>query len=300
MRRALILVLLGLAGVAGYLSTGVRVIAPGEVAVVRRMGRMLPAPWTAGLHVGWPAGFDRITRVRIDEVRRLEIGLDRVPGPADDPGAGEFLTGDLNLVRARAVVQYRVADPAAFVLRARDREALIPRLAEASLSSAIARHKIDAALRESRAQVAVDTQRELEHRAKAYGLGLAILGVSLTDARPPVEVQPDFAAAQAAQAERDRRITEARTYAGTARHAAGAAARGKLDRARAQADREVALVQSRAGRFLAILGESEKSRALTVSRLYLEAMRDLLPRVQRKIVVSPEEPVDLTIFGADK
>lgn len=299
MKRALALLLSALA-LAAYLSTGVRTVAPGEVVVVRRLGQALARPLAPGLHWGWPAGIDRLTRVRIDEVRRLEIGLDRVPGPTDDPGAGEFLTGDLNLVRAKAVVQYRVSDPTAFVLRTRDRDGLFPRLAEASLTSAIARRKIDDVLRESRAQVAHDAQTELDRRVASYGLGIAILGVSLTDARPPTEVQPDFAAAQSAQSEHDRRITEAKTYAQTARHSARAAARGKLDRARAQADRAIALARSRAGRFLAMLGESERARALTVSRLYLESLRDLLPRVQRKIVVAPEEPVDLTIFGADK
>ena len=44
---------------------------------------------------------------------------------------------------------------------------------------------------------------------------MAILGVSLTDARPPAEVAPDFAAAQSARSEHDRRINEARTYAAT-------------------------------------------------------------------------------------
>ena len=58
--------------------------------------------------------------------------------------------------------------------------------------------------------------------------------MSLTDARPPAEVAPDFAAAQAAQSERDRRINEARTFAATTRAAAQAEAQARLDRARAR------------------------------------------------------------------
>src|SRR5439155_535705 len=92
-------------------------VAPGEVVVVRRLGRVVPAPWMPGPHLGWPLGLDRRMRVRTDEVRRLEVGLAAAPGPDDEPGAGEFLTGDLNLLRARGVVQYRVADPVAFVTR---------------------------------------------------------------------------------------------------------------------------------------------------------------------------------------
>jgi membrane protease subunit HflK len=284
--------------VVAYLATGWVVVAPGEAVVVRRLGRVLPRPWTQGPHWGWPVGIDRVVRVRTDEVRRLAIGLAGTPGPDDAPGSGEFLTGDLNLLRARGVVQYRVSDPVACVLHARDLDRLLSRLAEASLSRALAHHGIDAALRTERLAVAQDAQADLSRAAAREQLGLAILGVSLTDARPPAEVQPDFDAAQAAQSERDRRLNEARTYVAKTLPAARSAASAKLEVAHAQANRTASLASSRAERFLALLAESERSRRLTVRRLYLDALRDLLPKVRRKLVLTPEEPVDLSIFGS--
>src|SRR5262249_53035631 len=109
-RRGWLLVISGIV-ILAYAGSGWTVVAPGEVVVVRRFGRVLPAAWPPGLHLGWPWGIDRKTRVRLDAVRRLPIGLVDVPGPDDDPGAGEYLTGDLNLLRAQGIVQYRVADP---------------------------------------------------------------------------------------------------------------------------------------------------------------------------------------------
>src|SRR5580704_7645635 len=94
-----------------FLAVGWRTVAPGEVVVVRRLGRVLPEPWDSGAHWAWPLGIDRLSRLRLDEVRRLEFGRIETPGPLDAPGSGEFLTGDLNIVRARGVVQYRVSDP---------------------------------------------------------------------------------------------------------------------------------------------------------------------------------------------
>ena len=47
----------------------------------------------------------------------------------------------------------------------------------------------------------------------------------------------------------------------------------------------------------ALLAEADRSRALTVSRLYRDALRDLLPRVRRKVLMTPDEPVDLGLFG---
>jgi membrane protease subunit HflK len=297
MTKSRLVIALGIIVVAStYLTTGMHFVAPGEVLVVRRLGRVLPHPWWPGPHLGGPIGIDRVTRLRTEEVRRLEVGLDHTPGPTDDPGAAEFLTGELNLIRAGAVVQYRVADPIAFVLRARDRDRLLPRLAEASLTSALARRSIDDTLLGGRAAVAQDAVKDLGQRASRYGLGIAVLGMSLTEARPPAEVQTDFAAAQAAQSEHDRRLTEARTYTETNRRAATAAAQARVHAAQARADRIVALARARAERFLALLSERERNPALTVRRAYWEALRELLGRVGRKVVMTADEPIDLSIF----
>jgi membrane protease subunit HflK len=293
---ALVLIVIG-ALLAIVLATGAVVVAPGEVAVVRRLGRALPRPWAPGLHWGLPIGMDRITRVRTDEVRRVEIGLAGVAGPEDEPGAGEYLTGDLNLLRARGIVQYRVADPAAFALRAAEVEPLLARLTESSLARALARHGIDGVLRHGRAEVVRDVETDLTRAVGRLGIGLAILGVSLTDARPPTEVAPDFAAAQAARSEHDRRLNEAKTYEATILPAANAQALARVERARARAERAVAMARSGSSRFLALLGEADRSRRLTVRRLYHDALRDLLPRVRRKLVLTPEEPIDLSILG---
>jgi modulator of FtsH protease HflK len=291
---------LTIVAVLAYLATGLVIVPPGEVAVVRRLGRSLPRPWEPGLHLGWPLGFDKVTWVRTDEVRRLTIGLAGTAGFGDEPGAGEFLTGDLNLLKAQATVQYSVADPVRFTLHASDVEPLLRKLAEASLSRALSRKGIDTTLRDGRALVAREAGDEIERSANEYGLGVALLGVSLTDARPPAEVAPDFAAAQSARSEHDRRVNEAKTYAATTVTEADSLAKARLEQARGRADRTVTLARSRAGRFLAILAEAEKARGLTVRRLYLDAVRDLLPKVGRKLVLTPDEPLDLSILGVGR
>jgi modulator of FtsH protease HflK len=291
-----LLVLGVLVACGAYLATGLVVVSPGEVVVVRRLGRVLHRPWTQGPHWSFP-GIDRTVRVRTDEVRRLEIGSSGTPRSDEPAGAGEFLTGDLNLLIARGVLQYRVADPIAFVLRSDQVDRLLTRLAETSLTRALAHRGIDGALRTERLAIAHDTEAEIARSVTRYDLGLLVLGVSLTDARPPAEVQPDFDAAQAAQSEYDRRYNEAKTYAATLLPAARAAALAKSERARAESNRTVTLARGRAERFLSLLAEADKSRALTVGRIYRDTLRDLLPRVRRKLLLTPDEPVDLSIFG---
>lgn len=298
-RTRLVAVLLVAAAGIGLLASGWVEVRPGEVVVVRRFGKALPALWTQGPHLAWPVGIDQLDRVRVDEVRRLEVGLAGTPGPNDAPGAGEMLTGDLNLLRVRAVLQYRVADPKAYVLRARDVRGLLERITEAGLARAIARRSVDEALRAGRPILARDAQDEVAHQVLTERLGLAILSLSLTDARPPAEVQPDFDAAQKAQSDHDRRLLEARAYGATILPVAQAGARVVQERARAQSERHVAEARGRAARFLSLLAEADRSRRLTVRQLYLDAVNEMLPRVRRKLLLTPEEPLDLSILGAE-
>src|SRR4051812_21397199 len=106
--RYLLFVLLG--ALLLSLLTGVTQVQPGEIAVVRRFGRVLDERPKPGLYVGLPWGLDQVDRVAIDEVRRVTVGyvkrdtedLETVMPP------GQLLTGDHNLVNAQVVVDYKV------------------------------------------------------------------------------------------------------------------------------------------------------------------------------------------------
>ena len=99
MRASRLLALLVAVSALVAVISGLRVVRPGERIVVRRFGRLIEPAWEPGLHLGLPLGLDRLDRVRTDEVRRLSVGTSEEPAAGLDPSAGEFLTGDLNLVR---------------------------------------------------------------------------------------------------------------------------------------------------------------------------------------------------------
>jgi membrane protease subunit HflK len=298
MKRSLTIPLIGSGLVAAWFAAaGWCVVAPGEVVVVRRLGRVIEPPRGPGLHWLLPAGIDRIDRIRTDAVRQLSIGY---AGPASvdrEPSAGEVMTGDLNLLRVEATLQYRVADAVAHALRSGQAEDLLARAAEAGLVRSLASRGVDAALRSDRGRIAEEVRQELQAAADGLRLGVLILGVSLTDARPPAEVAADFAEAQAAESRRDDRINVARTYESV--QLATASARGEAAResARAEANRALVTARADADRFLALLAEARRSRELTVRRLYIETVQSLLGRVRRKLILPPGDSLDLTVLG---
>ncbi len=279
-------------------ASGWQVVPPGERIVVRRFGRALAPDREPGLHWGFPLGIDRVQRVRTDLVRRLHVGVQPAGSTAAEDRLGaEFLTGDLNLVRMGAVVQFRVEAPADLVLRSVDAEALLTRLAESSLSRVTARRGIDEVLRSGRQQMGAEVARDLDREVARLHLGLKILGVSLTEVRPPVEVAADFSAAQSAESERDRRRHEASTRAETTVTAARATASARLQNARAAAERSTLTARSQAQRFLTVLAEAGRAPELSAGRIYMDLMKELLHRVRRKVILAPGENVDLTVLG---
>ena len=68
-RRTLLVVLVSLVVLAlAYAATGLYQVLPGEAAVVRRFGRVLPERPEPGLHLGLPWGMDRVDRVAVDQL----------------------------------------------------------------------------------------------------------------------------------------------------------------------------------------------------------------------------------------
>ncbi len=297
MRRTLITIV-PLVAAALFFGSGVCLVAPGEVVVVRRLGRLVDPVWGPGLHWRYPFGIDRADRIRALEVRQLTVGLAAGASADFEPSAGEFMSGDLNLLRVQATIQYRAENPIEYVLRVEQVEPLLSRLAEAALARAMASRTVDAVLRSERQAIARDVEGQLQSSSSACHLGVAVLGVNLTDARPPGEVEADFAAAQSAESQRDRRINEAKSYGETMATTARSQAQSILETAHAAAKRRTLTASAQADRFKSMLAEAKHARSLTFHRIYIESMQSLLDGVKGKIVLPPGDSVDLTVLDA--
>ncbi len=302
---------------AAYLATGVYSVGPNERAVVRRCGRLLPAIQAPGLHVGFPWGVDRVTKVRMYELKRVGVWktlTDRAVGRQSEPRQAELLTGDRNLILVSAVVQYEITDPGAFLFHVRDAapsstansgvDGLIENLAAAALSSAVSGMPVDDVLTVQR--VAIQQQARsavqgwLDRREAGSDLGVRIVSVSLEDVRPPQEVAEAFRDVTSAKADGQRAVNEAESYANVLREQA----RGEVERiaqdAAASAYQVTEKARGDAERFIKIATQLASGRELTLRRMILETMEEVLPRL-RKIVLDgrAEKSVDLGVFEGE-
>ncbi len=223
-----VLAIVALAVIGYTAATALTQVEPGERAVVRRFGRVLPEAPGPGLYRGLPWGMERIDRVPVGKVRRVSVGF---TGAGDEePGvtpAGQLLTGDHNLVNVQAEVYYKVAeaDVARFALQADRVEPVLARLAEAALAEWIAGRTVDEVLVRGKLELPAYVREQTQARLAPYELGVEVEQASIIRLYPPDEVKAAFDEVAKAQmrirtqvnqaeqeAERRRQETQAEVY----------------------------------------------------------------------------------------
>jgi len=170
-------------------------VQPGERAVVRRFGRLLPNQPRPGLHVGWPWGIDQVERVSVARIRRVAVGFNG-KDEAEDVAtpAGQLLTGDHNLVNVQAEIHYTVIETevAKYFLQADRADALVARAAEAALADWIAGRTVDDVLLRGKAILPIELVTQVQERLRPCDLGVRIEVASITRLNPPDEVKEAF------------------------------------------------------------------------------------------------------------
>jgi modulator of FtsH protease HflK len=287
--------------VTSYAATGVTALQLDEVGIVRRFGAVRHEPWEPGLHWGLPWGMDQVDRIKVNQTRTIAVGATgQTAAPllrAPDPISDDFLTGDLNLVTAEALVQYRVRDPAAYLFRTTSVEETLAAIAEWEMTRALANRGIDELLTTGRAEVALGLTHAIQAMADRDGLGISIVAIRLGRVVPPTAVAPAFADAARARGDRRQAITRAEEYRDRTRSEARGQSREIGDLAAGRFDRLVQPARGEAARFTQVLAEARKDAGAFRQRLLLETLAELLPRFRRTVVVPPGQDLDITLFG---
>lgn len=268
-------------GIVFWLGTGVYTVQPGEEAVLRLVGRYYDTT-DPGLHWFWPTPIGNRDVVRVDEVRRLEIG---VRGSAPIPDEAQMITGDQNIVDVQLLVQYNIKNSQDFLFKAVDPAGLtIKDAAETSLRQVVGQRAIDDVLTTEKEAVQEDTRLKLQELLDLYQTGIRVTEVKLLNVRPPDQVQDAFDDVVRAREDKDRIINLADAYREAQLPLARGDAARLMEAAEAFKETRVAQATGQAERFIAVLQEYQKAPDVTRQRLYLEAMEEILPGVTKFIV----------------
>jgi modulator of FtsH protease HflK len=240
-----------------------------------------------GLHWTWPAPVARVEKLKVLETKRLTVGI-AAPDQVLGRGAGElqaqFLTGDQNIVNIRLAVQYAIKDPVQYLFAAKDITAIVSKVAESSLSAIVVQRPIDDLLTTEKVVVQQYIQQTVQQRLDTYNCGVHISSISIETIAPPEEAQESFRDVASAREDRERIQREAESYANDLLPRARGEADQMRQEAAAYSARKTNEATGDAARFSRLAAEYAKARTVTNSRLLLETMEEVLPRM-KKIVV---------------
>ena len=298
------LALLVVALVAVWLATGFYRVQPDEQGVVLRFGAY-DRTTMPGLnyHVPWPV--ETVLTPAVTRINRVEVGYRSaaqdiriqsardLPGrdaPARDlpmrevPEESLMLTGDENIIDIDCAVFWRIRDAGAFLFDTRNPGYTVKSAAESVLREVIGRTPIQPALTDARAQIEASVLKGVQAIMDQYGAGVEITQVQLQKVDPPAAVIESFRDVQRANTDADRMRNEAESY----RNDIVPRARGDAARLTAEADgarqASVAEATGQAQRFLSVLKAYNAAKDVTMARLYLETMQDVLSHTPSVIV----------------
>lgn len=210
-----------------------------------------------------------------------------------------MLTEDENIVDVELTVQYKVADPKAYLLNVRDPEGSLIQASESALRHVVGASEMHSILTEGRNALAVDVQALLQGYMDSYVTGLSISKVNIKNATAPSQVQDAFDDVIKAREDEQRVKNQAESYANSIVPEARGSAQRMLEEANAYREEVVARADGQAQRFVALLNEYEKAPQVTRERLYIAAMEEVM-RNNAKVLVDVEGGNNMMYLPLDK
>ena len=227
-----------------------------------------------------------VTRVNRTEIgyRTAEGTTAAAEGTRQVPEEALMLTGDENIVDINFTVFWVIKDAQAYLFNIRDPDATVKSAAESAMREVVGETPIAQALSEGRGKIETDTQHLLQGILDTYGAGIELTQLQLLKVDPPAPVIDAFRDVQRALADRERLRNEAESYRNDiVPRARGDAVRIKQE-AEAYRQEIIARAQGDADRFLSVYNAFKAAQDVTLQRLYLETMEEILKNSNKVII----------------
>ena len=279
-------------------------VPPDEMGVILRFGKFVRTA-EPGLHMKLPLGIETLTRVPVQRQLKLEFGFRTVRAGvnseymtnAETKAESIMLTGDLNVADAEWIVQYKIKDANQFLFKMREPTETFRDMTEAVVRRVVGDSSVDEIITIGRTRLAAEAKDVLQALCDAYEIGIEVNQLIFQDVNPPETVKPAFNEVNEALQEKERKINEAWSEYNQEIPKAQGVAEQTLRGAEGYATERVNNSQGDAQRFISIYREYAKAPSVTRKRLYLEAIDEILPRIQKKVIMDQNQKGILPLFN---
>ena len=268
-----------------------------QQAVVTTFGKVTDVT-DAGLHFKVPFGIQQVDKVDVNVYQKIELGYNATGADQYQTNTNEstMITGDYNIVNVDFFVEYKITDPAKYLYSSNQPEMILRNLIQSQVRNVVGSTSVDAVLTDGKENIQIQVKELVTQILAEYDIGLTLVDVRIQDSEPPTqEVIEAFKAVETAKQQAETVVNDAKAYQNA-----------KLPDAQAQADQLIQnaeyLKQARindateqVAMFTAMYEEYALNPEITRSRMYYEAISEILPGVKLYINTGDSSSVDMLL-----
>lgn len=270
--------------------TSVYTVQAESQGIVLRFGKYVKTV-DPGLRFKLPVGIDHVEILPVLRQMKMEFGFGTPGATNQDQYSNEqadernMVTGDTNAATVEWIIQYRIREPQLYLFKVREPGDTLRDLSEAVMRTVVGDRTVDEVITIGRQEIEVEALAQLQELVNMYELGLSIDQVQLKNVNPPQPVQPSFNEVNQAQQEREQMINVASGEYNKVVPRASGEAEQKIKEAEGYALRRINEAEGDVSRFNAMFTEYLKAPEVTKQRIYIETMKEVLPKLGKKIIM---------------
>ena len=289
-----------------FLFTGLYSVGADEVGVVMRFGKYVRTT-NPGLHLKMPMNIESVVKVKVKKVFKQEFGFRTLKADVRTQYSSRsyqtesvMLTGDLNVAEVEWIVQDKIKHPYNYLFKIKDPAETLRAMSEAVVRRVVGDRSVTDVLTVGRIEIAEEAEVGLQELLDQFESGLQIVTVKLQNVNPPEPVRPSFNEVNRAKQDKDKMINEAwEDYNKRIPRARGEAEQ-MIAEAEGYALQRVNKAMGDASLFNQVYLEYRLAPDVTRRRLYLETMREILPRIEEIYIVDEDQKSILPLLDIGK
>ena len=280
-RKIVLLSLLGLVLLIGIL-TSFYTVDDKQQAVVTTFGKVTDIT-DPGLHFKLPFGIQQAHKVDVNVYQKIELGYvtnsDGSSKTINDEST--MITGDYNIVNVDFFVEYKITDPVQYLYSANDPALILKNLIQSQVRNVVGSSTVDAVLTDGKENIQLQVKELVSEILAEYDVGLTLIDVRIQDAEPPtIAVVEAFKAVETAKQNAEAVVNDAKAYQNAKLPEAQAQADKLLQNAQYLKQKRINEAMEAVAMFNAMYEEYKQNPNITMSRMYYEAISQILPGVK--------------------
>ncbi len=269
-----------------------------QQAVVTTFGKVTDVT-DAGVHFKLPLGIQQAQKVDVNVYQKFELGYTSDgsdKGYTVNTSESSMITGDYNIVNIDFFVEYKVSDPVAYLFASTQPEEVLRNLIQSQVRNVVGSASVDSVLTDGKENIQMRVKDLVTEILAEYDIGLTLVDVKIQDSEPPtVAVIEAFKAVETAKQQADTVVNDAKAYQNAELPKAQAEADKLTQNAEYLKQKRINEAVQQVAMFNAMYAEYAQNPEITRSRMYYEAISQILPGVKLYINTGNSDSVDMLL-----